>query len=225
MGVAGHLRIHLSEYDWRIRTFIPHYDEMLRAAAFALTALKRRRPTVVDLGIGTGALTARCLDVIPRAAVVGLDADEGVLAVARRRLGKRVHDRLTLVHASFLDASLPRCDAFVASFALHHVETPQRKQKLYARCGAALRPGGLLVNADRMTATAPALATVERAAWKAHLRRTYPNRQAEAFLRSWAREDVYLSLDQELALMRRAGFRVDVPWRRAGFAVTVGWKE
>ena len=33
MGVASHLGIQLTEYDRRIRTFIPDYEEMLDAAA------------------------------------------------------------------------------------------------------------------------------------------------------------------------------------------------
>ena len=58
MGVASHLGIKLTEYDSRIRTFIPHYEEMLDVAA---AAIPPRARTIVDLGIGTGALSSRCL--------------------------------------------------------------------------------------------------------------------------------------------------------------------
>ena len=57
MGVATHLGIKLADYDSRIRTFIPHYEEMLDVAA---AAIQPRARTIVDLGIGTGALSARC---------------------------------------------------------------------------------------------------------------------------------------------------------------------
>ena len=36
--------------------------------------------TIVDLGVGTGALAARCLDRMRRARVVGIDADADILA-------------------------------------------------------------------------------------------------------------------------------------------------
>ena len=42
----------------RIRPFIPHYEEMLDVAA---AAMPPRARTIIDLGIGTGALSARCL--------------------------------------------------------------------------------------------------------------------------------------------------------------------
>jgi hypothetical protein len=48
MGVAAHLGIRLREYDARIRTFIPHYEEMLdAAAAVAATGAPQIAPAVV----------------------------------------------------------------------------------------------------------------------------------------------------------------------------------
>ena len=38
----------------------------------------------------------------------------------------------------------------------------------------------------------------------------------------WAKEDVYLTLDREIALLKDAGFEVEVTWRKDSFAVLVG---
>ena len=219
MGVAAHLGIRLRDYDARIRTFIPWYDEMLDAAAAALNALdRRRRPLIVDLGIGSGALAARLLAVRPAAKVVGDDNDDGMLALARKRLGRAV----ATLSGDFLRAAVPRCDVVTASFALHHVPTRRRKAALYARCHAALRPGGLLVNADCCLASSGRLEAFNRDRWLAHLQRRYSRARASAFLRAWAREDFYFRLDDEIRLLQAAGFTVDVPWRRDSFAVIVG---
>jgi tRNA (cmo5U34)-methyltransferase len=217
-GVAAHLGIRVRDYDRRIRTFIPHYMEMLDEAAAALGATGPRAPVVVDLGVGSGALAALVIRVRPRARIVGIDSDAAMLAMAEQRLGSR----LTPIRGDFLSVDLPRCDAFVASFALHHVATARRKRALYARCAQALRPGGLLISADCHLATDPRQQTRDRAAWLAHLRRTYPAARARAYLRAWAREDVYQRLEDEIAMLRSAGFGVDVVWRRDGFAVIVG---
>lgn len=80
-------------------------------------------------------------------------------------------------------------------------------------------PGGLLVSGDAMRSSAPALKRAEIAGWIAHMRRTYSAREASGFLAAWAGEDRYMPLAVEVALLRSAGFRVDVPWRRAPFAV------
>ena len=100
MGVAAHLGIRLAEYDRRIRTFIPDYDEMLDVAAAAVPARARM---LVDLGIGTGALAARCLKIAPRARIVGIDVDPEILTMAARRF----RDRATLAAGTFLRTPLP----------------------------------------------------------------------------------------------------------------------
>jgi tRNA (cmo5U34)-methyltransferase len=213
MSVAAHLGIRLGEYDKRIRTFIPRYEEMLDEAARAIAPGAN---TIVDLGVGTGALAARCLQQAPSARVTGIDADADILALAQRRLGASAR----LVAANFVRADLPRADAVVASFALHHVRTRDAKRRLFCRVRAALRPRGVFVSADCYPSGVTARWARQRAEWLAHLRRSYSAREAAKLLDGWGDEDVYVPLDAECALLRQAGFSsIDVVWRREAFAV------
>ena len=215
MSVSRHLAINIDEYDARIRTFIPGYEEMLGVAA-RIAATVRPLNAVVDLGTGTGALAARVARLAPHASVTGIDEDAGMLVAAARRLRRY---RASLVHDSFLRAPLPRCDAITASFALHHVESPRVKRALYVRAHRALRSGGRLVSADCHPSSLAALATESQRGWRDHIARTYGPRKAETFLRAWAKEDFYMPLDVELRLLQSAGFAVDVVWRSGSFAV------
>lgn len=224
MSVAQHLKIKLSEYDRRIRTFIPHYEEMLNAAAGVLNFLPGKQPQLVDLGIGTGALSARCLMVKPNAVVHGFDSDADILAMAQRRLAKvsrRTHE-FTL--GNFTTVALPKCDAVVASLALHHISSRAAKQKLYARCHAALRSGGVLINADCCPALHAKLAQQHLQQWQAHLEQYYSAKEARGFFAAWAEEDTYFPLAHEQEMLRAAGFKTEVVWLRAPLAVVVGIK-
>jgi tRNA (cmo5U34)-methyltransferase len=217
MGAGAHLGIDLAEYDARIRTFIPDYESMHDIVAYAVrAAMRRRAPAIVELGIGTGALAARCLAACPSARMIGVDEDAAMLAASRARLDGGLH---TALHGSFESIDLPRCDAVVACLALHHIPTPQRRLRLFRRLHRALRPGGVLVSADCHPAENPRLAAADRAAWMAHLEESYSPEQARRFLRLWAREDHYIPLLDEIALLRRAGFTVDIPGRKQAFAV------
>jgi ubiquinone/menaquinone biosynthesis C-methylase UbiE len=216
---ATHLGIQVREYDARIRTFIPFYEEILDAgAATFAAAVAAPAPVIVDLGIGSGAFARRCLAERPRARVIGIDLDDDMLAMARRRLGQRFDS----VVADFQASALPRADAVIASFALHHVRTMTRKAALYARIRRALRPGGALVVADCFLASSPRVRAADRQQWMGHLARRYGARRAAAFLRAWAKEDVYFTLASEIRSLGQAGFNVDVVWRRASFGVLVG---
>jgi SAM-dependent methyltransferase len=212
MSVASHLGIRISEYDARIRTFIPDYEEMLRVAAAAVPPASR---TILDLGIGTGALSAACLAVARRAQAIGIDADPEILRVAARRLGARA----TLRAGSFTATALPASDVTVASFSLHHVRTRPAKRRLYRRTHAALRRDGTFLIVDCQPAIDRGVRRQQFDDWLAHLRRAYSPAAARGLLRAWSHEDVYVPLDAEVDLLRGARFRVEVLWRRGAFAV------
>jgi len=215
MSVATHLGINLTEYDARIRTFIPHYEAMLDVAA---NTVSPRARIIVDLGIGTGALAERCLRIAPQAKIVGIDADSAILRAAAQRLPATA----IFVCSSFLKTEIPACDAVVASFALHHVRTRAAKAKLYARIREALRPGGQVVTVDCHPAANVTIARRQRDAWKRHLMKSYSAREAHDYLEAWSQEDVYVPLDLEMELLHRAQFDVEVRWRKGAFAVLQG---
>jgi SAM-dependent methyltransferase len=217
MGVATHLGIELAEYDARIRTFVPHYERMLTTVAETLELLASRTPTIVDLGIGTGALAARCLERCPGARLIGIDADPGMLDVARARL--RDKPNVELRAQSFLGTALPESDAIVACISLHHVRDSKQKQAFYKACAASLRPGGLLVSGDCFTAREDRLRLQQMEAWLAHLQHSYSRAEAEGYLAAWAGEDTYFPLSDEIEWMRSAGLATEIIWREDGFAV------
>jgi trans-aconitate methyltransferase len=213
MSVAAHLGIPLREYDRRIRTFIPNYETMLDEAARALPS---GVDTIVDLGVGTGALSLRCKRRLPHARIIGIDSDADILALARRRLGPDA----TLESGNFVRDELPRAGAYVASLALHHVRTRRAKRTLYSRIRSALRSGGVFINADCCPSHERARWAAQRELWVKHLAGTYTRRKAESLLHDWSGEDTYVPLQAELELLSDAGFAsTDLVWRVGPFAV------
>ena len=220
-SVASHLAFSPAKYDARIRSLIPLYDELISEVARALDHAARPVRIVVDLGIGTGALARACLERAPRARVWGIDADPDMMAVARQRLGQRSR-RVTMTAGSFLDQALPSCDAMVASYSLHHIRSRRAKLAFYRRCFGALRPGGVLINGDCAPASTARGFARDLDVWFTHLAKTFGSRaKGRRVYESWAEEDTYVPLAEEVRLLERAGFAVDVPWRRSPFAVIV----
>jgi len=218
-SVKRHLDVDADAYDVEIRRIIPHYDDMLATGVELLAALAPGSAHVLDLGGGTGALSAAVLGGLPGARVTVLDVDRAMLDEARRRLapfGARVEFR----EGSFL-GPLPAADAVVASLALHHVHDLVAKTDLYRAVHDALPPGGVFLNLDAAISEGPRLNALTFDRWAA-LMAEHGIDDAEARRRfvAWAGDDRYFPLDLELAALRRAGFaEVECLWRRSGTAI------
>ena len=97
---------------------------------------------VLDAGCGTGRVTERLLERLPRGHVIALDRSPAMAALARRRLPS---DRACVIVAD-LGAPLPigdaRLDAVVSTATFHWVSD---HDALFAGLARILRPGGQLV--------------------------------------------------------------------------------
>ena len=218
-SVRRHLRIEIATYDAMIRRFTPGYETMIEVVAGALAASGPDH--VIDLGAGTGALSEAILAHDGARTVELIDVDGEMLDQARRRL-ERFEGRVRVREMSFL-AALPRCDGAAASLALHHIPALEEKRALYARIRAAVRPGGIFVNADGTMPADPAGREATYRAWAEHMMACGID-EARAFehFEEWAGEDTYFPLDEELAAMRAAGFAAECIWHEGSIAVVVG---
>jgi tRNA (cmo5U34)-methyltransferase len=218
-SVKRHLDVDADAYDVEIRRFIPDYGDMLATGVELLATLAPRAAHVLDLGGGTGALSAAVLGGLPEARVTVLDVDRAMLGEARGRLAQ-FGDRVEFREASFFDP-LPAADAVMASLALHHVRDLGAKTDLYRAIHAALGPGGVFLNLDAAITEGPRLHALTFQRWAARMaEHGISEAEARGHFTAWAGEDRYFPLDEELAALRRAGFaEVECFWRRGGQAI------
>jgi tRNA (cmo5U34)-methyltransferase len=112
----------------------------------------------VDLGVGTGMLTARVLDAFPYATILAIDGAAAMVDLCRARIGPSAA-RVDFLVADF--QSIPRdriapasLDVVFSAFALHHLTRPA-KRDLIVRALGWLKPGGWFLNADLVVARNP----------------------------------------------------------------------
>jgi tRNA (cmo5U34)-methyltransferase len=219
-SVKRHLDVDAHGYDVQIRRFIPYYDDMLATGVELLGALTPPSGHVLDLGGGTGALSAAVLDGLPGVRVTVLDVDRDMLSEACRRLSGH-GERVTFKEGSFLDP-LPHADAVVASLALHHVHDLKTKTELYHAIHEALSPGGVFLNLDAAVTEDMRLNALVFDRW-AHRMSAHgiTDSQARGHFAAWSDEDRYFPLEVELGALREAGFgEVECFWRRGASAIT-----
>ncbi|BDG05417.1 class I SAM-dependent methyltransferase [Anaeromyxobacter oryzae] len=212
-------------YDALRRRLIPCFDGFYGTAADLVAAhLPPDRPSrVLDLGAGTGLLSAEILRRVPAATATLLDFSGEMLARARARFDAAAPGRVAIRAGDYVRAPLEGpWDAIVSALSIHHLPDPE-KRAVYARALAALRPGGLLVNADNVLAEDPAAAARDRALWIAAVRATgiAPADLDAALERT--KVDVLAPLALQLGWLRELGFTaVDCVFKWHHFAVLAG---
>ncbi len=98
--------------------------------------------TVLDAGCGSGRLSEKLLERLPRGRIIAVDSSRNMLREARTTLG-RFGDRVTFVEADLAALDLDRvADAVFSAATFHWVLDHDR---LFGGLFRALRPGGRLV--------------------------------------------------------------------------------
>ncbi len=130
--------------DWDGATYDRIADPMTRWGSGVLERLSLGGDeTVLDAGCGSGRVTERLLERLPRGRVVALDASAGMLDEARQRLA-RFGDRVTYVEADLarpLPLDVP-VEAVVSTATFHWVPD---HDALFRNLAAVMRPGARLV--------------------------------------------------------------------------------
>lgn len=152
----------------------------------------RPDPLVLDIGCGPGSLAVRLLARLPRATVIGIDADPVSLTLGRAAYqdvpGLRFADLDLRVPGWSARLGLSRApDAAVSTTALHWLPEPDLRS-LYAELASVLRPGGLLLDGDHFALDAresPVLARLDPALRRREDQRRFPGGHAESWSGWW----------------------------------------
>jgi trans-aconitate 2-methyltransferase len=125
--------------DWDAVTYDRVSWIQAQWAAEVLERLELRGDeTVLDAGCGTGRVTAKLLERLPRGHVIAVDAAPSMIEFARATLG----DRATVLQQDLLDLESPEpVDAVFSNAVFHWLDDHPR---LFRRLHAALRPGGIV---------------------------------------------------------------------------------
>jgi tRNA (cmo5U34)-methyltransferase len=189
---VGQFHFQPAAYLALMRREMPDYDRLEAETAAATGRDAARR--VLELGVGTGETTRRVLECHPDATVLGIDANEDMLARAAETLPA---DRVAL-RAARLEDPLPDgpFELVVSALCVHHLDAAG-KADLFRRVAAVLAPEGAFVIGDIVV----------------------PEDPADAITPIDGDYDVPDRLDDQLDWLAEAGFQTTVPWTARDLAV------
>lgn len=211
-------------YDATRRGLVPCLDSFYGAALDLIGQWRgaAREPLqVLDLGAGTGLFAALLAARYPDARLHLLDASQGMLEVARARFAGHPSISFALGDMASEELGGP-WDLVISALAIHHLDDPA-KQALFARIRAALRPGGLFVNAEQVLGPTPQAEARYARLWLEQVRAGGVPEAEIAKARERMQHDRCATLDDQLRWLREAGFaEVDCSFKAWRFAVLSG---
>lgn len=232
------------EFDRAAEFIHPHYLAVQDAILDLLSEAGATRGLVIDAGGGSGRLGERILERFPELRMLVVDQSPPFLAIAARRM-QPFGTRGGVLTARLQDdwtASLDEPAAAIVSMsAIHHLD-PAEKQACYARCHAALAPGGVLLNGDEVQDADRAVYKQQMLDWSRWKNaQIAAGRISDAMAANWRKweernienfdaprhsgDDCHETIEAQLAYFRAAGFEeADAPWQREMWAVMRGKK-
>ena len=185
------------QYDGQRRALIPCFDLFYQTAAELAAAVPNVR-RVLDLGAGTGLMSAFVRPSCPQAEFILADLSVQMLAKARERFRglPNVHFIEQDLTRLAPDSRLPEngFDLIVSALAIHHLDNPQ-KQTLFRQIARLLAPNGRFINADQVLGETATAETAYTEHWRRHVT-VHPDLSAEAKAAAFER----IKLDRMAAL-------------------------
>jgi SAM-dependent methyltransferase len=184
-------RAWIERWDHQQEESLPDREDRFTALIDAVEAgADREDPLVIDLGCGPGSLSVRLLERLPKATIIGVDADPVTLALGRSAYdGIRFEDLDLRVPGWSGQLRLDRkADAVVSTTALHWLHQAELDAVYNELADRVLRPGGLLLDGDHFLLDPdrdPTLARLDKALRAREYARRFPRGHQETWQGWW----------------------------------------
>jgi tRNA (cmo5U34)-methyltransferase len=212
-----------SEYDDQRKWIIPQFEDFYQNAVGA-AEFPGLDPAILDIGAGTGLLSALLLKKFPKATLTLMDISDNMLQVAQNRFSGRAGISYRICDYRNGELGGPY-DIICSALSIHHLEHDE-KRNLYGRICTALNSGGVFVNAEQVEGETPEQHTRNMKYWDDFVS-SGPLPQS-VVKRAMARRDTLDRMEKvslQLSWLREAGFStVDAVYKNRMLVVMRGRK-
>ena len=210
------------DYDGLIPRLIPRYREQHDLILQLIPFETNAHIKVLDLGAGTGILSALILQAFPQANILAFDIAEKMLKVCQTNLSP-YQERLTLQQGNFAEDNFGnRYDLVVSGLAIHHLDSAG-KQTLFKKLFQSMNSGGILLIRDIVTGATPRLTEQYEKLWRQYIKAS--GEDDVAWFQNYLKEDIPSSVEEQTRWLSEAGFAdTACHWRHLNFAIFGGVK-
>lgn len=213
----------VDRYDQQRRRVIPCFNDFYQTVIDLIPFLTIDSFSFLDLGAGTGLLTASIISAFPNATATLMDVSEKMLEKARERFSS--NKRVNFLIWDYSHSTLPgEYNLIVSAMSIHHLFDNEKKS-LYQRVFDALKCKGVFINADLVKGETAKIEQKYQDIWMSWIRKTDLSKNELSKIIDRMQYDRPSSLNIQLQWLKEIGFSdVDCYYKYYKFAVCSGRK-
>ncbi len=210
------------KYDEQRKKFIPCFDDFY-GTSVSIASVDTETPNILDIGAGTGLLSAFLMERYPAASFTLIDISEKMLDMAKERF--RGNSNVKYVVADYSQYNFTeKHDMVVSALSIHHLED-EEKRDLYKKSYSILKDNGIFINADQVHGETPFIENLNKATWRQYVENSGLDEDEIKAGYERTRLDKDSKLDLQLDWLKEAGFcDVSCIYKYYQFAVMFGRK-
>ena len=194
------------KYDRQRRFLIPCFDDFY-GAALSLSEEVNSVKNILDIGAGTGLMSAFFHEKYPDAKITLVDISADMLKKAEERFDG--NKNISFLNADFATVELPddHYDLVVSGLAIHHLPNELKKQ-LFGKISKTLNSGGWFINADQVLGANDIAEKIYTENWRNHvLESIHLDEQEKESAFERIKVDIMAPLKDQLEWIEDAGMK------------------
>ncbi len=218
--VQEHFDHSYADYDRVVPMLVPGYRELKQSMISAIEKNVQGGSTILDMGCGTAMAAEDILLSANHYRYYGVDFSAWMVEEATKRL-QRFGPQAALMRFDFLKLDqvvLPQLNAIISSLAIHHFNN---KQEIYALVRKLLpAPQGVFILSDLVVDPHKDDAVMKFR--RDHMRASgLSDKEIDDWFRIFDAEDRPSTIDENLVMLKQAGFKAQVTWQNPSYATFV----
>lgn len=228
MEIQEQFNLVAKEYDANRKNFIPCFDAFYDNTTDFISKNILTPKQILDLGAGTGILSASYFKHFPNAEFLLVDVADEMLDVARKRFQGTINVNFLSAdytkNFDFRTLNGERFDLIISALSIHHLED-EEKENLFSKIYDALPTSGVFANHDQFCAESPAMNKMFSHYWEDKIFNSGLSKNDIAKWKERQKLDRECSIQQEIKMMKAGGFQnAESVFQCQKFAVVVGMK-
>ncbi len=210
MEIAKVFDVAAQDYDATRKKYITCFDDFYGVAIEQIDFSSDATFSVLDLGAGTGLMSALIKEIFPNCEITLADISGEMLEQAKERFTG--NDSVSFTQLDYINEAIyGKYDVVVSALSLHH-STESELKSTFIKIFNCLNNGGIFINADQILGRTPRIEEEYEIAWLKHAKaKGCTEREIEVALKRME-SDKTLPLSKQLNAMEAGGFKMINCW-------------